>query len=105
MKYRNCLEGYLTQDCKDCCNWSDGCDDRSIGCNTNFPIDWCPSFKKVYEEDSKNMRRLEKLKQERETVRNLKCLSFDLIDECTKYYDHEIQCIEEYGSDNPEVKE
>lgn len=50
------------------------------------------------------MTRLEKLKEERETIRNMRCLSFDLIDECTKYYDHEIKCIEEYGSDNPEIK-
>lgn len=51
------------------------------------------------------MKRLEKLKQEREIIKSLQCLSFDLIDHCVKYYDHEIECIEEYGSDNPEVKE
>lgn len=51
------------------------------------------------------MKRLEKLKQERETIRGMKCLSFDLIDKCTEYYDHEIECIEKYGSSNPEIKE
>lgn len=51
---RNCLEGYLTPDCPKCCLWSDGSDGRGIGCNTSVPIDWCPSFKKVYEEDSRN---------------------------------------------------
>lgn len=103
----NCLEGYLTPECPNCKDWSngDGYGD-GVGCRTNLPIMLCPYFKKVFDERSKRDRetRLNKLKEERDTVRSLKCLSFDLIDEVTKYYDREIKCIEEYGSHNPEVK-
>lgn len=45
--------------------------------------------------------RLDVLKEEREQIKNMRCLSFNLIEECTKYYDHEIDCIEVYGSANP----
>lgn len=51
------------------------------------------------------MTRLEKLKEERETIRAMRCLSFDLIAACTVYYDREIEAIEEYGAENPKVKE
>ena len=48
------------------------------------------------------MKRLEKLKAELEIVKSLRCLSLNLMEECKKYYEHEIKCIEDYGSDNPE---
>ena len=51
------------------------------------------------------MNRLELLKQEKETISKMKTLSFDLKEQCQEWYDHEIECIEEYGSPNPEIKE
>ncbi len=48
------------------------------------------------------MKRLELLKKEKEIVKNLKTLSFDCIEACVKYFDHEIECIEVHGSPNPE---
>ena len=51
------------------------------------------------------MTRLELLKKEKEIVKNLRTLSFDCIDECVEYFDYEIECIEVYGSANPECKE
>lgn len=51
---RNCLEGYLTPDCPTCPYWTDGSIGISIGCNIPVPIDFCPSFKKVFKEDSRN---------------------------------------------------
>jgi hypothetical protein len=45
--------------------------------------------------------RLDKLKEEKEQINNMKCLSFDLIEKCNEWYDHEIECIEKYGSANP----
>lgn len=46
---RSCLDGYLTDGCKNCPNWADGTDGRGIGCTTSFPIDLCPHFKKMME--------------------------------------------------------
>ena len=51
------------------------------------------------------MSRLELLKQEREQILQMECLSYDLMRKCREWYDHEIECIEEYGSENPEIKE
>ena len=51
------------------------------------------------------MTRLDLLKKEKEEIKKMRCLSFDLIDKCLEWYDHEIRCIEEYGSPNPEVEE
>ena len=48
------------------------------------------------------LNRLEKLKQEWQTVRDLKCLSFELKDKVLRYYDTEIRAIELYGLNNPE---
>ena len=45
--------------------------------------------------------RLDVLKQEREQIKNMKCLSFNLIEECVKYYEKEIKCIEVYNAPNP----
>ena len=55
---RSVLDGYLTEGCKTCSMWSDGHDGRPLGCNTNVPIDWCPHFKKLMEEDEKKRRDL-----------------------------------------------
>ena len=49
------------------------------------------------------MKRLDLLKKEREQIHNMQCLSFNLIEECEKYYNHEIECILRYNSPNPEV--
>lgn len=53
---KSCLDGYLTPDCATCPDWRDGTKGTAIGCATRVPIDWCPSFKKVYEEDQKRER-------------------------------------------------
>ena len=50
---RSVLDGYLTEGCKDCCNWSDGTDGRGLGCNTSCPIDWCPCFKAMMEKEAR----------------------------------------------------
>lgn len=100
MSYANCLEGYLTEGCKTCPDWLNGTEGRGIGCGTNKPIDECPHFHAMWERDNKK-HRLDVLKEERDQVKNMKCLSFDVRDQAIKYYDHEIMCIEEYGSDNP----
>ena len=44
--------------------------------------------------------RLDKLKEEKEQINNMKCLSFDLIEKCNEWYDHEIEAIN-LGSPNP----
>ena len=51
------------------------------------------------------MTRLELLKQEQETVRNLRCLSFDLKDQALFHYQVEIDAIEVYGAPNQEIEE
>ena len=45
--------------------------------------------------------RLEKLKAEMKIVQALQCLRFDLMEECVDHYEHEIKCIECFGSPNP----
>lgn len=54
------------------------------------------------------MTRLEKLKEEKRIINDSKvfcCLSLDLKHKINSYYDHEIDCIELYGSSNPEIQE
>lgn len=51
------------------------------------------------------MTRLELLKKEKAIVKSLKTLSYDCIDECIRHFDHEIECIEVYGSANPDYSE
>ena len=102
MSYANCLEGYLTDGCKTCPDWLDGTEGRGIGCGTRRPIDECPHFRAMFEMDRKK-HRLDVLKEERDQINKMKCLSFDLKDQVVKYYDHEIMCIEKYGSANPIV--
>lgn len=48
---KSILDGYLTDGCKDCANWSDGTDGRGYGCNTSCPIDWCPYFQAEMEKE------------------------------------------------------
>ena len=49
----------------------------------------------------KQVKRLDKLKAELCIIKSLSCLSFDLMEQCEKYYKHEINCIEQYNSPNP----
>lgn len=49
------------------------------------------------------MNRLDLLKQEKETISKMQTLSLDLKDQCQEWYDHEIERIEVYGSENPEI--
>ena len=49
---KSCLDGYLTDKCAGCPFWSDGSDDRSIGCNIPAPIMRCPAFAKMYDEEN-----------------------------------------------------
>ena len=53
----------------------------------------------------KGMTRLELLKEEREVVRKLRCLSFDVKEAADEHYKTEIEAIEVYGSPDYEVKE
>lgn len=48
------------------------------------------------------MTRLNYLKKELETIKSLQCLAFNVKEEAVKYYEKEIECIEEYGSANPD---
>ena len=49
--------------------------------------------------------RLDVLEEEREQIKNMRCLSFNLIEECVKYYEHEIDAIRLWGSSNPVYEE
>jgi len=49
------------------------------------------------------MTRLDLLEQERETVKGLRTLAFDLKEACDRWYKNEIECIEKYHSPNPET--
>ena len=51
------------------------------------------------------MTRLDMLKAELAAIKYFHCLSFDIRDAAVKYYEHEIRCIEEWGSENREVEE
>lgn len=46
------------------------------------------------------MTRLEVLKDEKEQIKGLRCLSFGLIDKCIEWYDKEIEAIVIHGADN-----
>lgn len=48
------------------------------------------------------MRRLDLLKKELKVVKNLDCLAFNIKEQAIDYYNHEIECIEVYGSENPD---
>jgi hypothetical protein len=51
------------------------------------------------------MKRLDVLRKELNIIENLQCLSYNLIEQCREYYQHEIECIEKYDSPNPDYKE
>lgn len=51
------------------------------------------------------MRRLDLLKKELEIINGLDCLAFNIKEQAQEYYNHEIECIEEYGSPNPNYAE
>lgn len=48
------------------------------------------------------MKRLELLKKELATIKNLQCLALNVKEDAVKYYEKEIECIELYDSANPE---
>lgn len=48
--------------------------------------------------------RCDLLKFELETLKEFKCLSFDLADKIRDYYQHEIECIEKNGAANPTIE-
>lgn len=51
------------------------------------------------------MTRLDILKQERDQIKDMQCLSFALMDDCKEWYDREIEAIEVYGAPNKEYDE
>ena len=51
------------------------------------------------------MKRVDLLKKELGIINNLQCLAFNVKEDAQKYYEHEIQAIEKYGSANPEYGE
>ncbi len=64
MKNKSCLDGYLTNKCRECPDWSDGTDGRGVGCNTRYPISWCDAFTKMCEEGTKFRKANEKFEFE-----------------------------------------
>ena len=48
------------------------------------------------------MDRLTTLKLELELIKNLRCLNYNLLDKVIEYYEHEIEFIEKYNSENRE---
>lgn len=52
---KSVLDGYLTEGCKECPDWSDGTDKTKfgIGCCCSFPIDWCPYFKEMMQKEER----------------------------------------------------
>ena len=51
------------------------------------------------------MTRLELLRKEYRQIQEMRTLSFKLKGEAAQYFCHEIECIEKYGSPNPEYKD
>ena len=51
------------------------------------------------------MTRLDKLKEEKEQISKMQCLAFSLMEKCQEWYQKEIDCIEVYGDENPEIEE
>ena len=51
------------------------------------------------------MTRLEILKAEKEQIKDLRCLSFNLMDKCIEWYDKEIEAIEEHAAPNNDYGE
>lgn len=59
----------------------------------------------ILDYERRKMSRLEILKQEREQISQMSCLSFDLMEKCREWYDNEIEAIEKYNAPNPEMRE
>ena len=51
------------------------------------------------------MKRLDILKAEKEKIKEMRCLSFSLLDDCLEWYDREIEAIEVYGAPNKDYEE
>lgn len=51
------------------------------------------------------MKRLDELRRELNIIENFPCLSYECIEHCREYYEHEIEAIEKYGAPNNEVRE
>jgi len=51
------------------------------------------------------MKRLDILKAEKEKIKEMRCLSFSLIDKCIEWYDREIEAIEVHGAANDDYKD
>ena len=49
----------------------------------------------------KYITRLDELKRELKAIDGMPCLSFSCREKCKEYLEHEIECIEKYGSKNP----
>lgn len=61
---RSIFDGYLTDGCKNCPDWLDGSDpNKGYGCGTHYPIDWCPHFAKLMEEDNKRWSKVEAMRK------------------------------------------
>lgn len=48
MTHNNCLDGYLTPECKTCPCWRN--DNQSVGCAINIPIMYCPHYASMVEQ-------------------------------------------------------
>lgn len=48
--------------------------------------------------------RLDELKAELAVIEKFPCLSYDCKEKCREWYKHEIDCIETWGSPNPEME-
>ena len=51
------------------------------------------------------MTRLDVLKTEKEKIKSMRCLSYDLLDRCLEWYDREIEAIEIHGAPNKDYGE
>lgn len=54
---RSCFDGYFTPECATCPDWNDGTPNDNgewaIGCGSPYPLDMCPAFRKMTEQDNK----------------------------------------------------
>lgn len=58
MSTRSCLDGYLTDDCRNCPHWQDGDVKTGFttyirGCTAPYPIMLCSAFEKQFTKDQK----------------------------------------------------
>lgn len=65
---------------------------------------WCIIIKNNNSKRGLNMKRLEKLIEEKEQIEKFKCLSFELLEKAKLYYEIEIEAIQQYDAPNPEVR-